>query len=401
MSVCVVVGVPAFLLWASVASLRASMRVVAQEKGYPTFLLSHKGRRRLVDPQLCCSNKKKTEHKANGRLGVESPANSTVASGNRAQTKARPNTATKEEETTTDTNGAFPNQTTRTSAREPANKMQNRIDTAVPRRRGRFPEPPPTDQKRGLSKRLILVIAANIAVVGAFWVVAGTSPSPAFFAAICLAGLSVGVDCLGAVFKQGEDRAVAALALNVDRTVRTYTEGATPMFDVDEAVAHALADPWCACGATAARLALYVMYSLPDEACGSTDRAVYTRDQAERIWPRLFDGPTAQQDRRRLFHYTVRIPTTRRVGTSHVGDVCVISVYTALHPVDAFAYALDAGVAAQMAADRLIQSRHEERERRDKEQRAICREEERQRAQARAERVVQPPSLFSVPPMTH
>ncbi|AVK74488.1 hypothetical protein pqer_cds_66 [Pandoravirus quercus] len=277
--------------------------------------------------------------------------------------------------------------------------MQHGIDIITPQRPGPFPVAPPA-QKRGLWGT-ILPITGNILLVALLGAIGATGQSPAFCVSIGLTWLFLATTCWDVLCRRGGHKAIAALALNVDSAVRTYTEGATPMFEIDEAVAHALTDPWHACGGAAARLSLYVMHSPPAEAGGSIARAVYTRDQAERIWPHLFNGPTARQDRRRLFDYTVRIPTTRRVGASPVGDVCIITVHTALHPVDAFAYALDAGVAAKMAADRLVQSRREERERRDKEQRAICREEEQQRAQAKAERVVQPPSLFSVPPMTH
>lgn len=284
--------------------------------------------------------------------------------------------------------------------------MQNGIDIAAPQRSGRFPVAPPA-QNRGLW-RIILPIAGNILLVALLGAIGSTSQSPAFCVAIGLTWLFLATTCRDALCSRSEQRAIAALALNVDSAVRTYTEGATPMFEIDEAVAHALADPWHACGGAAARLSLYVMYSPPVEAGGSIARAVYTRDQAERIWPHLFQGPTARQDRRRLFNYTVRIPTTRRVGASPVGDVCIISVYTALHPVDAFAYALDTGVAARMAADRLVQNRlQEEHKRRLERQKAVWDEEERQpKAQhptkpSEAQQTAQPPPLFVVPPMTH
>ncbi|QBZ80659.1 hypothetical protein pclt_cds_61 [Pandoravirus celtis] len=285
--------------------------------------------------------------------------------------------------------------------------MQHGIDIITPQRPGPFPVAPPA-QKRGMWGT-ILPIAGNILLVALLWAIGATGQSPAFCVSIGLTWLFLATACWDVLCRRGGHRAIAALALNVDSAVRTYTEGATPMFEIDEAVAHALTDPWHACGGAAARLSLYVMHSPPAEAGGSIARAVYTRDQAERIWPHLFSGPTARQDRRRLFNYTVRIPTTRRIGVSPVGDVCIISVHTALHPVDAFAYALDAGVAAKMAADRLVQSRlQEEHKRRLERQKAICDEEERQTKASHptkpseAQQAVQPPpSLFVVPPMTH
>ncbi|AGO83462.2 hypothetical protein psal_cds_62 [Pandoravirus salinus] len=287
------------------------------------------------------------------------------------------------------------------------------IDIVMPLRPGRFPSSPVSVPKRSLWSRLVVPVAADMLLVALFWAIGAASPCPTALVAIGLTGLVLVAVCRDALCRQGEDRAVAALALNVDSAVRAYADGATPMFEIDEVVAHALSDPWYACGAAAARLDLYVMYSPPVKARDTIARAVYTRQQAQRIWPLLFNGPTARRDRRRLFDYTVRIPTTRRLGVSPVGDVCTVSIHTALHPVDAFAYALDAGVAAQMATDRLVQNRLEEQQQRWMErQRAIWREEEERDAKRQSETphttgtyeaqpVLQPPPLFAAPAMTH
>lgn len=287
------------------------------------------------------------------------------------------------------------------------------IDIAVAPRPGRFPSPPASVPKRSLWSTLVVPVVADMLLVALFWAVGGVSPCPTTLVAIGLTGFVLASQCRDALCRQGENRAVAALALNVDSAVRAYTDGATPMFEIDEAVAHALADPWYTCGAAAARLDLYVMYSPPVRAGDSIARAVYTRQQAQRIWPHLFNGPTARQDRRRLFDYRVRIPTTRRLGVSPVGDVCTVSIHTALHAVDAFAYALDASVAAQMATDGLVQNRLEEQHQRWMErQRAIWREDKERDAKRQSEAphptepseaqpVAPPPPLFAVPAMTH
>ncbi|BCU03224.1 hypothetical protein [Pandoravirus japonicus] len=305
-----------------------------------------------------------------------------------------------------------------------------------------FPAPPPVDGVRWAYRSIVSTVVLVAPLIVLLYLTGATAPpanpdtsldkpSLRTVAIVFLTALTIASACHLGLTRQSDNKAVAALALNVADVVRTYTDGAAPMFEIDDAVALVLADPSYVWGLRAARLDLYVMHSPSDDAQGSTARAVYTRDQAERIWPRLFGGSTAWRDRRRLFNYTVRVPTTRRVGTSPIGDVCTISVHTALHPVDAFAYALDTGVAVSMATDRLVR-RHlqDAHERRLERQRGIWREivekdgganatingddgydnekkgekcsgVERPSEPCEAETTAHAPPLFAAPPMTH
>ncbi|AGO81929.1 hypothetical protein pdul_cds_49 [Pandoravirus dulcis] len=253
-------------------------------------------------------------------------------------------------------------------------------------RRSAFPAPPPVDGVRWAYRSIVSAIVLVAPLIILLYLTGEAAPpanpddspnkpSLRTLAIALLTALTIGSAFHLGLTRQSDNKAVAALALNVDNVVSTYTDGAAPMFEIDDAVALVLADPSYVWGLRAGRLDLYVMHAPSGDAQGSTARAVYTRDQAERIWPRLFDGSTAQRDMSRLFNYVVRVPTTRRVGTSPIGDVCTISVHTALHPVDAFAYALDTGVAVRMATDRLVQRYLQEaRERRLERQRDIWRE---------------------------